>query len=78
MDGIDYVCWIVKENVIGQTSVKMKHFNSLDFLAYRTKKMLLEILLFSVVHNLEVPSEILGTAQSAEFSWIYAWIHIIS
>lgn len=44
MDEIYYICGIVKENGIGQKSVEMKHFNLLDFLAYRKKKMFLEIL----------------------------------
>lgn len=43
MDEIDYICRIVKENIIGQKLVKMKHFNLLDSLANRKKKMLLEI-----------------------------------
>lgn len=30
MDEIDYLCGIVKQNVTGQKSDKMKYFNSLD------------------------------------------------
>lgn len=42
MDGIDYISVIAKEKIIGQKSVKIKYFSSLDSLAYRKKKMFLE------------------------------------